>query len=255
MRMPAIFVGHGNPMLVLSRNQYTTEWSKLGEGLAPRAILCISAHWVTRGLHVTMMDRPRTIHDFFGFPDELYNQHYNCPGSPDLAREVAQLTGAIFDYEWGLDHGAWCVLKHMFPGENIPVVQMSLDVNLDAAGHYNLGRKLLPLRDRGVLILASGNIVHNLGMVDFHGKNPPPAWALDFDAFIKDLLDRGDHQALLRYDHMGKSAYLSVPTPEHLWPLFYIAALQEPGDAITYPVEGMDLSSISMRCVRVDNAA
>lgn len=255
MRMPALFVGHGNPMLVLSKNQFTNAWAAIGASIQPRAILCISAHWVTRGIHVTMMDRPRTIHDFFGFPDNLYNVHYNCPGSPDLAREVAQRTGATFDYEWGLDHGAWCVLAHMYPEANIPVVQLSLDVGLSTKGHYDLGRLLAPLRDQGILILCSGNIVHNLGMVDFSGTHPTPAWAVDFDLFIKDLIDKKDHGALANYDHLGKSAFLSVPTPEHYWPLLYTMAVQKPDDVVSYPVEAMDLASISMRCVQLTPSA
>lgn len=251
MRMPALFIGHGNPMLVLSKNPFTEAWARIGQSIQPKAILCISAHWVTRGIHVTMMDKPRTIHDFFGFPDDLYKLHYTAPGSPDLAREVAHRTGAIFDYEWGLDHGAWCVLSHLYPEANIPVVQLSLDVNLTAKGHYDLAKHLAPLRDQGVLILGSGNIVHNLGMVDFSGKSPVPAWASEFDAFIKELIDTKDHGRLTNYDHLGKSAFLSVPTPEHYWPLLYTMGVQMPGDAISYPVEGMDLGSISMRSVQL----
>jgi 4,5-DOPA dioxygenase extradiol len=253
-RLPAIFLGHGNPMNALDDNAYTNAWRRLGEALPrPRAVLCISAHWYLPATALTAMTAPRTIHDFGGFPRQLFEYRYPAPGSPALAREVQQLLGpaAVLDEGWGLDHGAWAVLCHVFPAADVPVVQLSINETLPAAAHYQLGRQLGPLRDRGVLIVGSGNIVHNLHAYAWGRKAQEPYdWAVRFEQRSRQWMLAGDHQSLIGYEALGRDAALSVPTPEHFLPLLYVLGTAQAGEPVTFPVEGVDGGSVSMLSVQ-----
>jgi 4,5-DOPA dioxygenase extradiol len=244
-RMPVLFVGHGSPMNAIEDNEFSRGWREIGKALPrPSAILCVSAHWETRGTQVTAMPQPPTIHDFGGFPPELFAAQYPAPGSPWLAREAkdtVKKTEVTFDDEWGLDHGCWSILKPMFPGADVPVIQLSLDYTQPAQYHYELAKELAPLRRKGVLIVGSGNMVHNLrhvvlptrSLADF---NTPFGldWALEANALFKKLIDEGNHPALIDYPHLGRAVLLSVPTPEHYLPMLYALALKEPDEAISY---------------------
>jgi len=249
--MPVLFVGHGSPMNAIEDNEYSHAWEELGRALPrPRAILCVSAHWETAGTLVTAMERPRTIHDFGGFPRALFEKLYPAPGSPELAEVVQQMVSGApvgLDQTWGLDHGAWSVLCRMFPGADIPVVQLSLDHTQEPAYHYALGQALRPLRRKGVLIVGSGNIVHNLRLAVF--RDQAYDWAVEFDQTARDLILAGDHQALIHYESLGRSAQLSIPTNEHYLPLLYVLGAQEPGDQLRFFAESVTLGSISMRGV------
>lgn len=249
-KMPVLFVGHGNPMNAILDNQFSRKWQELGKELPrPKAILSVSAHWLTRGTHVTAMKMPKTIHDFGGFPKALFDQQYPAPGSPEMAKEVQRLVTATEvheDFEWGLDHGTWSVLKPMFPEADIPVFQLSIDYYKSPQWHYDLARQLGELRRKGVLILGSGNIVHNLRMVDFQNRTNYD-WAAGFDAKIKSFLDSGNHQAIINYDQLGTEAKLAVPTNDHYLPMLYSIALQDKKEEISYFNEEMDAGSISMR--------
>jgi len=253
--MPALFLGHGSPMNAVEDNPFARAWERLGRDLPrPRAVVCISAHWETNGTFVTAMQQPRTLHDFSGFPPELYAMQYRAPGDPDLAhmlKDRVQDGGIELDEAWGLDHGAWSLLIRMYPSADIPVVQLSLDRTLTPHQHYHLARQLKFLRREGVLVLGSGNIVHNLGVIDFSPDAEPFDWALEFDTQIAMALDKADHQRVIDYPAFGETARKAVPTPEHYLPLLYIIALQEPGERVTFPVEGVTLRSISMRGVRI----
>ena len=254
--MPALFLGHGNPMNALASNPYTAAWRALGSGLPrPRAVLCVSAHWYLPRLAVTAMTSPRTIHDFGGFARELFEFEYPAPGSPQLAQQVASLLSPLpveLDQRWGLDHGAWSVLAHLFPDAAIPVVQLSIDASRDAAAHFALASRLAPLRDAGVLILGSGNIVHNLQAYAWDDDSAQPYdWALRFDAQARELLSRGEFAALIDYESLGADARQSAPTPEHYLPLLYAIAQRQPDDAVSFPVQGFDGGSISMLSVRI----
>jgi 4,5-DOPA dioxygenase extradiol len=253
-RLPALFFGHGNPMNALADNAYTRAWRAMGAALGrPRAVLCISAHWYGPGSALTADARPRTIHDFGGFPQELFEFEYPAPGSPDVAREVQALlqpTAAELDHEWGLDHGAWSVLCHVFPAADVPVVQLSIDETLPAHAHYEIGKRLAPLRDRGVLIVGSGNLVHNLHAYAWGRQAIEPYdWAVRFEAQARAWVQSGDHQPLIDYERLGRDASLSAPTPDHYLPLLYVLGAQLPGDQATYPVEGVDGGSVSMLSV------
>jgi 4,5-DOPA dioxygenase extradiol len=255
--MPALFVGHGSPMNAIAENDFTRALSRQAALLpaSPKAILCISAHWETHGTRVTTLPAPRTIHDFRGFPDELFAVEYPAPGSPGLAARVQTLfeDGQVQgDERWGLDHGSWSLLKHMFPAADVPVVQLSLDRDLNPAQHYALARKLQPLRDEGVLILGSGNIVHSLPMIQWEEDAAPYDWAVTFDAAIRDFLLARNHEGLTHYrELLGRSAELAVPTEEHYLPLLYVAALQRDADPLSFFYEGMQNASISMRSLQV----
>lgn len=253
VRMPAIFIGHGNPMNTLQQNRYTDAWRRIGASIPePHAILCVSAHWETRGNAVTAMDRPRTIHDFSGFPQELYAVQYPAPGSPSLATRVCKLLAPIevqLDQHWGLDHGTWSVLAHLYPEANIPVVQLSLDTMLDTSAHYELARRLAPLRDEGVLIVGSGNVVHNLGEIQWADDARPHAWAKRFNETVRSNLLSHQHQPLIDFKSHGDDARLSVPTPEHYLPLLYVIAMQTTDEDLSLPVDGIEFGSISMLSV------
>lgn len=259
-RMPALFVGHGNPMNALARNKYTEAWRALGERLPrPRAILMISAHWYRPGLAVTAMAKPKTIHDFGGFPDELFAFQYPAPGDYAVAREVRGMLRPLdvaLDEEWGLDHGAWSVLCHIYPNADVPVVQLSIDETKPAAYHYEIGKKLSALRDERVLIIGSGNLIHNLHAYAW-GKHTqePYDWAVRFETAARRWLLEGNHTPLIGYESLpaplGTDAELAAPTPEHYLPLLYVIGSQHEHEAVTFPVEGVDGGSISMLSVQI----
>ncbi len=250
--MPAFFIGHGSPMNAIEDNEFAQAWAELGQSIPkPKAILCISAHWQTIGTQVTAMEQPKTIHDFSGFPQALFDVQYPAPGSPELAKLIQQTvrsTPVQLDHKWGLDHGAWSVLCRMFPAADIPVVQLSLDQNKAPEFHYELGKELRALRRQGVLIVGSGNIVHNLRMIAW--ADEAHDWAVEFDERIKQAILAGDHQAVINFDQMGELARLAVPTDEHFLPLLYVLACQE-NEAISFFAEKVTLGAISMRSVRV----
>ena len=248
-RMPAVFFGHGSPMNTLERNKYTEIWRKLGESIpAPKAILCVSAHWYTRGTAVTAMEKPKTIHDFYGFPKELFDVEYPASGDPRLAERVREMLTPVevqMDESWGLDHGTWSVLKHAYPDADIPVVQLSIDGTQPPEFHYETGKRLAPLRDEGVLVVGSGNVVHNLGVMKRAG-GPAFDWAVRFNEEVREALATRDHQALIEFERLGEDARLSVPTPEHYLPLLYIAALQRNDEEMSFAVDGYEMGSLGM---------
>jgi 4,5-DOPA dioxygenase extradiol len=250
--MPVLFVGHGSPMNAIEDNPYARAWGAVGAELPrPRAILCVSAHWETRGTGVTAMDQPRTIHDFGGFPQELFKAQYPAPGSPALAelvRQTAQEYGVMPDLQWGLDHGTWSVLMRMFPEADIPVVQLSLDTSQSPDTHYRLGRALRPLRQRGILVLGSGNIVHNLGIMAWEEKGFD--WAIEADESLHALIEKGDDIGVMRYPETTRAARLAIPTREHFYPLLYILGLREESEEPNFFADQVTLGSISMRSVR-----
>ncbi|MEW6469983.1 MAG: 4,5-DOPA dioxygenase extradiol [Bacteroidota bacterium] len=252
-KMPVLFVGHGNPMNAIEKNEYHNKWAGLGKTLPrPKAILVVSAHWLTKGTKVTAMEKPRTIHDFGGFPAELFAQQYPAKGSPEMAKETQQLIKKAkveADMDWGLDHGTWSVLLPMFPKADIPVFQLSIDYSQGPQYHYDLAKELAALRKKGVLIIGSGNIVHNLGMIQWNGK--PYDWAIEFDEKIKGFIDEQDHASVIAYDKLGSIAKLSVPTNDHYLPLLYALALQEKNEKISYFNEKIDLGSASMRSLQI----
>jgi 4,5-DOPA dioxygenase extradiol len=254
-RLPALFLGHGNPMNALQSNAWTGGWATLGATLPrPRAVLSISAHWYIEGTAVTAMETPRTIHDFGGFPPELFAVRYPAPGDAALAARVQQLLAPLpvsADHAWGLDHGTWSVLCHLFPQADVPVVQLSIDETQPPAFHYALGARLAPLREEGILLLGSGDIVHNLHAYAW-GRHPqePYDWALRFEARVRERLTSGEHAPLIDYATLGRDALLAVPTPEHYLPLLYVLGATVPGETVSFPVEGMDGGSVSMLAVR-----
>lgn len=250
-RMPALFVGHGSPMNAIEQNTFHCTWQKIAQQLPrPKAILCISAHWETRGIYITAAEQPETIHDFYGFPKALFEVQYPALGDPDLASHVAGLlstVGVQLDTSRGLDHGAWSVLVAMYPEANIPVVQLSLDTSQPGSFHYDIAKKLVSLRKEDILIIGSGNIVHNLHMFSFHDQKPFD-WARQWDEEIKRRLLAGEHEGLIAYESLGSHAKLAVPTPEHYLPLLYPIALQEKGEDLSF-FNSTVLSSISMTSV------
>jgi 4,5-DOPA dioxygenase extradiol len=253
MTMPAIFFGHGTPMNALEQNRFTRAWAAFGASVRPKAILAISAHWYLPGVAVTAVDRPRTIHDFGGFPRALFEVEYPAPGDAGLVRRVTELLGPGLrhDREWGLDHGTWSVLVHAYPGADVPVVQLSIDETQPAQFHYDLAKRLNPLRDEDVLIVGSGNVVHNLHEYSWGKPAQGFDWAARFEARAKELLAAGDHGPLIDYASLGDDARRSIPTPEHYLPLLYVAAQQRAGDAVTFPTEGIEGGSLSMLSVAI----
>jgi 4,5-DOPA dioxygenase extradiol len=254
-RMPALFIGHGSPMNALESNRYTKVWQQLGAAMPkPKAILAISAHWYVSGTAVTAMAQPKTIHDFGGFPAALFAFQYPASGSPVLAQRVRDVLTPLdvqLDQNWGLDHGTWSVLAHLFPDADIPVVQLSIDRRQPNQYHYDLGKRLAPLRDEGVLILGSGNVVHNLPLINWQQQNAAYDWATRFEQNAKNYLARNEHQALIDYDKLGNDAHLSIPTPEHFLPLLYIMGAQGNNDQVQFPTEGIELGSISMLSLKI----
>lgn len=247
---PTLFVGHGSPMNAIEDNEFSRSWQEMATRFAkPKAILCVSAHWETTGVKVLADPRPRTIHDFYGFPDELFAVRYPVPGSAELSSRVVDLLGefsAAHDSEWGIDHGAWSVLRRMYPDADVPVVQLSLDSSQPGEFHYQVGRALRPLREEGVLILGSGNIVHNLGLYNYRDETPYP-WAVAFDAKLTDRIAKRRHDEIADFGSLGDAADLAIPTPEHFLPLLYTlaAAMDEKPTFFCQKI----LGSISMTCV------
>jgi 4,5-DOPA dioxygenase extradiol len=256
MILPAIFFGHGNPLNALANNAYTEAWRRIGvETPRPRAILSISAHWYVPGTGVTVSTSPRTIHDFGGFPRELYRVQYPAPGDPALARRVQELLSPLevtLDEAWGLDHGTWSVLRHVYPRADLPVVQLSVDETQPASFHFEIGRQLAPLREEGVLIAGSGNLVHNLHSYAW-GRRPqePYDWAVRFEETAKEMMTANEVRPLVNYELLGPDAALSIPTPDHYLPLLYVIGARQQGEQIRFPVQGVDGGSISMLAVQV----
>lgn len=263
--MPVLFLGHGSPMNAIEDNEFSRGWKKIARELPrPKAILCISAHWETAGARVAAMDRPSTIHDFGGFPPELYEVQYPAPGSKWLAREVKNAvtkTEVAFDEHWGLDHGCWSVISRMYPEADVSVVQLSMDTSRPSKEHYDLAKELSPLRGKGVLIVGSGNMVHNLGLVEFRGEsmsdfNKPFGfdWAIEASDLFKKLINDNRHDRLIDYHSLGKAVRLAVPTPEHYLPMLYALALKREDESVTFfndvPVAG----SLTMTSFVIDSA-
>jgi 4,5-DOPA dioxygenase extradiol len=256
-KMPVLFLGHGSPMNAIEENEFVSAFRKLGQELIrPNAILCISAHWETIGTYVTAMQNPRTIHDFGGFPQALFDVQYPAPGSPELAtktKHIISSTEVGFDDKWGLDHGAWSVIKHLYPNADIPVIQMSIDYTKPTTYHYELAKEINSLRNKGVLIIGSGNMVHNLRKVVWNKLNKEFAfdWAIEANEKMKSFILKGDHQSLIDYKSQGKAFDLAIPTPEHYMPLLYTLALKEENETIELfndkPVGG----SLTMTSVKI----
>lgn len=257
-KMPVLFIGHGSPINIILENDYTRSIAALAKKLPrPKAIMVVSAHWLTNGTFVTCVKKPKTIYDFYGFPEELYEMDYPSPGAPDEAKAVTEAVRKVSvscDKEWGLDHASWAVLKHMYPKADIPVFEMSLDYSFNdwhpkpLQYHYDLAAELSGLRKHGVLIIGSGNIVHNLKLIDFEDMNAKPYdWAREFDSQVKDHLLHRNHQGLIRYQGSGKASALSVPTLDHYLPMIYAIALQEKNEPLTFVHEGFQNASVSMR--------
>lgn len=256
IRMPALFLGHGSPMITINDNVYTRAWKALGESLPrAKAVLCISAHWYLPATLVTGDEKPQTIHDFGGFPEPLYQVQYPAPGDPALAQQIADLLSPEdvgLSTEWGLDHGTWSVLRHVYPEANIPVVQLSLNNSRDAAWHFEMAERLRPLRDEHVLIVGSGNLVHNLHAYAWHGKGVDPYdWAVRFESRAREWMVAADFTPLVNYKELGAEAMMSAPTPDHYLPLLYVLAQYSAGDTVTFPVEGFDGGSMSMLAVQI----
>ena len=257
-KIPVLFLGHGSPMNAIEENQFVEGFRNVAKTfLKPKAILCISAHWFTEGTKVTAMEMPKTIHDFYGFPQELYNVQYPAKGSPELAKEIKELLLPVAvesDYKWGLDHGAWSVIKHLYPKADIPVVQLSIDYFKPALFHFELAHKLSSLRKKGVLIIGSGNIVHNLSLVDFQNMdkdNYGYKWAIEAKEMINQWLMKGDIQSLINYDKQNKSIQMAIPTPEHYLPLLYTLGLKEESETITLFNDKLVAGSLSMTSLKI----
>lgn len=254
--MPVLFMGHGSPMNGIELNEFSKTWIDMAQNIPiPQAVLVVSAHWFTKGTRITAMDFPQTIHDFGGFPQALFDVQYPAPGSPKLAEETAALiksTTIVLDHDWGLDHGAWSVIKHMYPAANIPVLQLSIDYTKGAQYHYDLAKELAALRKKGVLILGSGNMVHNLRMVSWEMMNGGGYdWAIEMQERFKDLILNKDHAPLINYEAMGSAAKLAIPTPEHYLPLMYALGLQnENEEAVLFNDKAVG-GSLTMTSVQV----
>jgi 4,5-DOPA dioxygenase extradiol len=254
--LPAIFFGHGNPMNALMDNAYTQGWRRIGAQMPrPKAILSISAHWFVPGTGLTIATAPRTIHDFGGFPRELYQVQYPAPGDPELARRVQRMLAPLpvkLDDSWGLDHGTWSVIRHVYPGADVPIVQLSIDESQPPPFHFEIGRKLSALRGDGILIVGSGNLVHNLHAYAWGRHMPDPYdWAVRFEEEARQMMLAGEYQPLLDYEKLGRDAMLSIPTPDHYLPLLYVLGARQQGEGIAFPIAGVDGGSISMLTVQV----
>ncbi len=254
-RMPVLFIGHGSPMNGIQDNPFTRSLNKLGKEIPkPKAILVVSAHWLTRGTFVLNSPYPKTIYDFGGFPDELYKVKYEAPGAPDFAvqtKEIIKSTTAQLDSDWGFDHGSWTILKHLYPAADIPTYQLSIDYHKPAAYHYNLAKELSVLRNKGVLIVGSGNIVHNLGRLSWDDPKAKYDWSIEFDENVKKYLSGHQHDELINYEKMGKAAMLSVPTNDHYLPMIYTIGLQQKSEEVQYTYESIEMGSVSMRCFKI----
>jgi 4,5-DOPA dioxygenase extradiol len=255
--MPLLFVGHGSPMNALEENDFVASWRNLANTIPrPEAILCISAHWETNGTFVTAMQNPPTIHDFGGFPDELYKVQYPAPGSPELAFDIKRSVKSVnvgLDEKWGLDHGSWSVIRNIYPKADIPVIEMSMDWNKSPQAHYDLAKELAPLREKGVLIIGSGNMVHNLRMIAWdHVEDPEYGydWAIEANEKFKKLILNNDHKDLINYPGLGSDIMLAVPTPDHFLPLLYTLALKNKNESLTFFNDKAVMGSLSMTSLR-----
>ena len=250
MTMPAAFFGHGTPMYAIAKNRYTEAWRAMADSMPrPRAIVSVSAHWYTRGTGVTANERQKTIHDFGGFPQELFDIEYPAPGDPALAERVQKLLQPVqvhSDRSWGLDHGTWSVLRHAYPEADVPIIQLSIDGTQEPGFHYEVGERLRPLREEGVLVAGFGNVVHNLRYMNRGESEPAYDWAARFQARVHEALEKRDHDTLIHFERLGRDAELSVPTPDHYLPLLYIIGAQRDGETASIPVEGIDMGSVSM---------
>lgn len=255
---PALFVGHGSPMNGIEDNAFSRRWAEKGREIPqPKAVLCVSAHWFTRGTRITAMEAPRTIHDFYGFPPELEAVTYPAPGDPALAKATAELlqpAAPLLDHDWGLDHGAWTVTRHMYPEANIPVLQLSIDYTQPAWRHYELGRELLALRRKGVLVLGSGNMVHNLRMMNWQMADGAYDWAAAAQERFSTLIRDGDAAALARYDTLGREVGLAIPTPEHYLPLMYVLGLSQKDEPVSFFNDRTVMGSVSMTSLQIGSA-
>lgn len=256
--MPVLFIGHGSPMNGILDTSFSRGWKEMAKSIpTPSAVVVVSAHWLTRGTKITAMDFPKTIHDFGGFPKELYQVQYPAPGNPTLANETRELiksTEVELNHDWGLDHGTWTIVRHMYPEAKIPVLQLSIDYTKPPQYHYELAKELMNLRRKGVLIIGSGNMVHNLGMVAWDKINEEEYgydWAKEINSTFKNLISEGNHQALINYEKLGKSAQLAIPTPEHYWPLLYTLGLNSTKDKIEFFNDKAVGGSLTMTSVRI----
>ena len=248
-KMPVLFVGHGSPMNALEKNSYTQKWQEVASVLpTPKAIISISAHWYTRQTRIMNEEKPKTIYDMYGFPKELYEIVYDAPGSSTLASTAKKLISkaTIFDNTWGIDHGTWSVLVHMFPKKDIPLFQISIDALANPLEHYKIGTELKTLREQGVLLFGTGNIVHNLRLVDWHKANKGYDWAYEFDEFVYENITNHNHEAILQYQNLGEVSKLAVPTPDHFYPLLYILGATDKKDKITVFNKACELGSLTM---------
>ncbi len=258
-KMPVLFLGHGSPMNAIEENEFVAGFRIIGKTLPkPKAVLCVSAHWETRGTFITAMEKPKTIHDFGGFPCALFEVQYPAPGSPELAKEAKGLikkTEAGLDQKWGLDHGAWSVIKHLYPDADVPVIEMSLDYYQTPQIHYELAKELKSLREKGILIIGSGNMVHNLGLVDWDKLDSVYGfdWAREASEKMKSFILSGDHRSLINFRSQGKSFELSIPTPEHYLPLLYALALKEDYEKITLFNDKPVAGALTMTSVLIDS--
>ncbi|MCX6244365.1 MAG: 4,5-DOPA dioxygenase extradiol [Bacteroidetes bacterium] len=257
-QMPVLFIGHGSPMNAIEENEFTEGWRLIGRTLPkPNAVLCVSAHWETRGTQVTAMEKPRTIHDFGGFPQELFEVQYPAPGSPDLAKETREIihkAEVSLDERWGLDHGCWSVLKRMYPAADVPVIQLSLDYTRDAQFHYDLGKELSALRKKGILIIGSGNLVHNLRLVDWNRMYETGFgldWAIEANEKMKKFILANEHKSLIDFRSQGKAFDLAIPTPEHFLPLLYVLGLKEENEKIELFNDKPVMGSLTMTSVKI----
>ncbi len=257
-KMPVLFIGHGSPMNAIEDNEFSNRWQQMGQEIPkPRAVVVVSAHWLTQGTAVTAMSQPKTIHDFGGFPQVLFDVQYPAPGDPNLATEIQKLVtnpSVVLDHDWGLDHGTWSVVKHMYPKADIPVLQLSIDYHKPAKYHYELAKQLLSLRKKGVLIIGSGNMVHNLRMVAWNKLSEPEFgydWALEMNAIFKQKISTRNHVDLIAYEKLSKAASLAIPTPDHYYPLLYILALQTDTDAVEFFNDKAVGGSLTMTSVKI----
>jgi len=257
LKSPVLFIGHGSPMNGIEDNSFSRAWIQAGQDLPkPKAVLVISAHWLTDGTRITAMDHPKTIHDFGGFPRELFEVQYPAPGNPALAEETRKLvktTDVMPDHDWGLDHGTWSVVRRMYPDASIPVLQLSIDYSKPASYHYELAKELAALRKKGVLIIGSGNMVHNLRLIAWDKMNVPNYgydWAIEMHEIFRKKITEGDHQALINYQQLSKSAKLAIPTPDHYYPLMYILGLQDKKEEPIFFNDQLVAGSLNMTSVK-----
>ncbi|WP_449404253.1 4,5-DOPA-extradiol-dioxygenase [Flavobacterium solisilvae] len=258
VQLPVLFIGHGSPMNGIEDNEFSQKWAKLGREIPrPKAVLVVSAHWLTKGTHITAMENPKTIHDFGGFPQALFDVQYPAKGNPILAEETAKLitsTHVGLDHDWGLDHGTWTVVRHMYPDADIPVLQLSIDYNKPPQYHYDLAKELASLRKKGVLIIGSGNMVHNLRMVAWDKLNEPEYgfdWANEMNSLFKQKITDNDFKSLINYQSLGTAAKLAIPTPDHYYPLLYTLGLQNGKDEISFFNDKAVGGSLTMTSVKI----